>query len=134
MTLADLEAPALLLARLNTLPYRDRVLVRQLDWRRDKLNDRFHMILGADVLYERAQWDFLEPFWRAHVAPGGSVLLGEPGRQTGDMFPDWITAHGWSLRRFEQPVPTREKPVTVFELRPVDPYHGCSTRASDDTG
>ena len=116
VTLADLEPPALLLARLNTLPYRDRAHVRKVDWRRDRLNERFDLILGADVLYERAQWGFLEPFWLAHLAPAGSVLLGEPGRQTGDLFPDWITARGWSLERFEQPVPTREKPVRVFHL------------------
>jgi predicted nicotinamide N-methyase len=116
VTLADLEAAALLLARVNTLPYRDRAHVRQLDWRRDRLDDRFDLILGADVLYERAQWDFLEPFWGAHLASGGSVLLGEPGRQTGDAFPDWIAARGWSLERCEQPVPTREKPVRIFRL------------------
>jgi predicted nicotinamide N-methyase len=128
--LADLEAPALLFARLNALPYRRRVRVRQIDWRRDRLDERFDLILGADVLYERAQWEHLEPFWRAHLAPGGAVVLGEPGRQTGDAFPQWITSRGWSFERFEQPVPTREKPVRVFQLR-VDqclPRHAMKTR------
>jgi predicted nicotinamide N-methyase len=117
VTLADLEAPALLLARLNTLPYRDRVRVRKLDWRRDRLDDRFELILGADVLYERAQWEHLEPFWSNHLVPNGTVLLGEPGRQTGDMFLDWITSRGWTLAQVKVPVPTREKPVRIFELR-----------------
>ena len=120
VTLVDLEAPALLFARLNTLPYRDRVSVRRLDWRSDRLNERFDLILGADVLYERAQWDYLEPFWRTHLAPNGAVLIGEPGRQTGDVFPDWIVARGWSFARFEHPVPTRERLVRVFELRRAD--------------
>ena len=118
--LVDLESPALLFARLNTLPYRDRVRVRRLDWRRDRLAERFDLILGADVLYERAQWDYLESFWRAHLAPNGYVVLGEPGRQTGDLFPDWIAAHGWALTRFQQALPTRPNPVRVFELRPGD--------------
>jgi predicted nicotinamide N-methyase len=117
VTLVDLEAPALLFARVNTLPYDDRAHVRKLDWRRDRLDQRFDLILGADVLYERGQWEHLEPFWRAHVAPGGSVLLGEPGRQTGDMFPEWIVARGWALERFEQMVPTRGKPIRIFALR-----------------
>ena len=117
VTLADLEAPALLFARLNTLPHRDRVRVRQLDWRRDRLDERFDLILGADVLYERAQWDHLEPFWRDHLTPRGSILLGEPGRQTGDMFAEWIKSRGWTLALAQQPVPTREKPVRIFELR-----------------
>ena len=50
------------------------------------------------------------------LAPGGSILLGEPGRQTGDAFPEWIAARGWKLERFEQPVPRREKSVRIFVL------------------
>jgi predicted nicotinamide N-methyase len=94
---ADLEAPALLFARLNSLPSAPRVRARRTDWRRDNLRQRFDLILGADILYERKQWDHLEPFWRAHLAPGGSILLGEPGRPTGDLFPEWIRPRGWSL-------------------------------------
>lgn len=116
VVLADLEAPALLFARLNTLPWSDRARVRRLDWRCDRLDERFDLILGADVLYERKQWDYLEPFWRAHLRAGGTVLLGEPGRQTGDLFPAWITARGWKLRQVEQPVPTRPRPIRIFEL------------------
>ena len=114
---ADLETPALLVARLNSLPWRRRVRTRKLDWRTDRLGERFDLILGADILYERKQWDHLEPFWRAHLAPGGAVLLGEPGRQTGDTFIDWIGERGWTLARHEQKVDTREQPIRLFELR-----------------
>ena len=92
---ADLETPALLFAQLNSLPWRRRVQTRRLNWQRDQLDRRFDLILGADILYESAQWPFLETFWRAHLADGGQVLLGEPGRQTGDMFIEWIAARGW---------------------------------------
>jgi predicted nicotinamide N-methyase len=114
--LADLEAPALLFARLNTLRWSDRARVRQLDWRRDRLDEQFDLILGSDVLYERKQWDFLEPFWRSHLRSGGRVLVGEPGRQTGDMFLEWIVARGWKLRSHERRVATRERPIRIFEL------------------
>jgi len=90
---------------------------RRLDWRRDRIGERFDLIIGADVLYDRTQWEFLEPFWRAHLASGGTVLLGEPGRQTGDLFVDWIGGRGWGLARFEEKVKTREKPIRLFELR-----------------
>ena len=116
---ADLEQPALLFARLNSLPWRRRVRTRQLDWQRDQLGERFDLILGADILYEKSQWPFLEPFWRAHLAPGGSVLLGEPGRASGDLFDDWIVARGWTLERAEQPVSTRPRPIRLFRVRPV---------------
>lgn len=119
---ADLEPAALLFARLNSLPYaaraggRPSVRARQLNWQTDRLNETSDLILGADILYERKQWDYLEPFWRAHVAPGGAVLLGEPGRATGDDFPTWVQGRGWSLTTLEQPVDTRERPIRLFRL------------------
>jgi predicted nicotinamide N-methyase len=115
--LADIEPAALLFAALNSLRWRERVRIRRINWRRDQLDERFELILGADILYERAQWEHLEPFWRHHLADGGLVLLGEPGRQTGDAFPDWIEKQGWTLVVREQPVSTRQRPVRIFELR-----------------
>lgn len=114
----DMEPPALLFARLNSLSWRQRVRTRQMNWQTDRLDERFDLILGADILYERKQWDFLEPFWRAHLAPGGAVLLGEPGRQTGDAFVEWIAARGWRLVRHAEKVETREQPIRLFELIP----------------
>lgn len=119
---ADLEPPALLFARLNSLPF-DRpkpagpaVRTRRLNWRTDRLGERFDLIVGADILYERHQWEHLEPFWRAHLAPAGAVLLGEPRRPTGDVFGDWIRARGWAVEVFEEPVDTRPKPIRLFRL------------------
>jgi len=114
---ADLEPPALLFARLNSLPFSNRCRYRQVDWRKDNLSEQFDLILGADILYERKQWEFLEPFWRAHLADQGIVLLGEPGRQTGNLFIPWIETRGWKLKRHEQPVPTRPKPIRLLELK-----------------
>ena len=113
---ADLETPPLLFAALNSLPWRQRVRTRRTNWRTDDLGERFELILGADILYERQQWEYLEPFWQRHLAEGGAVLLGEPGRQTGDLFPDWIEKHGWTLLPHEQPVSTRPRPVRLFKL------------------
>ena len=114
---ADLEPPALLFAQLNSLSDAARVRTRRLNWQTDRLEERFDLILGADILYERKQWDFLEPFWRAHLAPGGTVLLGEPGRQTGEMFVDWIGGKGWSLQQHSERVETRATPIRIFELK-----------------
>jgi predicted nicotinamide N-methyase len=113
---ADLEPPALLFARLNSLAWTQRVRARRLDWRKDRLGERFDLILGADILYERKQWDHLEPFWREHLAPAGSVLLGEPGRRTGELFVEWIRARGWTLEELAEPVETRSKPIRLFRL------------------
>jgi hypothetical protein len=90
--------------------------VRQLNWQTARLRERFDLILGADILYERAQWEYLEPFWRHHLAPNGRVLLGEPGRKTGDEFPAWIVQRGWKIAFHEQTVTTRSKAIRLFEL------------------
>ena len=112
--LADLERDALLFAQYNALPYSSRVRTRALDWQVAQLNERFDLILGADVLYDRTQWAHLEPFWRRHLASNGTVLLGEPGRQTGDQFVNWIEARGWSLDRVDVPATARSKPIRLF--------------------
>ena len=124
---ADMEADCLLFAKLNAEPFNRRVSTPQggrtavrarcLNWQRDNLGERFDLILGADILYERKQWDFLEPFWRQHLAPAGRILLGEPGRPTGDDFGQWITARGWTLTSREIPVTTRPKPIRLFSLQ-----------------
>jgi len=114
--LVDLEPRALLFAALNTTPFRDRARTARLDWRRDRLAERFDLILGADVLYDRAQWEYLDRFWRHHLRAGGEVLLGEPGRQTGVMFVEWIGQRGWVLEEFAESVATRATPIRIFKI------------------
>ena len=118
--LADLEPDALLFARLNSLPWHERVRTRRLNWQTARLPRRFDLIIGADILYEKTQWAHLEPFWRGHLKPGGAILLGEPGRQTGDLFLDWIKPRPWTVERSERPVPTRPKPIRLFKLLATD--------------
>ena len=113
---ADLEPPALLFAMLNSAPWAGRVRTRRLNWQTDRLNERFDLILGADILYERKQWDHLEPFWREHLAPGGMVILGEPGRRTGELFIDWIRGRAWLLQSLKMPLETRSTPIRLFRL------------------
>jgi predicted nicotinamide N-methyase len=115
--LADLEPDALLFARLNSLPWKQRVRTRRLDWRTTRLKEQFDLIVGADILYEKNQWPHLGPFWCRHLKPDGTVLLGEPGRQTGELFLDWVKAQPWQVQRSERPVPTRAKPIRLFKLR-----------------
>ena len=113
---ADLEPHALLFAKLNSLRFTTTARTQQLNWQTAQLGERFDLIIGADILYERKQWDFLEPFWLNHLKPDGQVLLGEPGRHTGDNFPEWITARNWNLQIHHEPVSTKDKPIRLFEL------------------
>jgi len=113
---ADLEPDSLLFATLNSLPWREKIRTRRLNWQKDHLDERFDLILGADILYEKQQWNFLEPFWHQHIKNHGSVLLGEPGRQTGDLFLEWMRSKSWRIEKSEQSVPTRPRPIRLFNL------------------
>lgn len=117
VTFADLEPDALLFARLNAIDYEDRIRTRQLNWRKDRIPEQFDLIIGADILYDRHQWPFLEPFWRGHLRAGGQVLLGEPGRQTGDLFLDWIKPHPWTIEQLKITVATRTTPIRLLLLK-----------------
>jgi predicted nicotinamide N-methyase len=112
VTLADFEPPALLFARLNSLPFN--ATTRRVNWQTDRLNQKFDVILGADILYERAQWPFLHEFWLAHLAEGGSILLTEPHRPSGDLFIPWIQQKGWTLR--QQAAQSHPHPIRLFCL------------------
>lgn len=114
---ADLEPDALLFARLNAIAHGPRVRTRRLNWQTARLTEQFDLIIGADILYDKTQWAHLEPFWRGHLRRGGTVLLGEPGRQTGDLFLDWIKPHPWTLEQMKKTVPTRTTPIRLFQLK-----------------
>ena len=79
-------------------------------------DERFDLILGADILYERKQWEFLNEFWKAHLAEGGTVLLGEPGRQTGELFVPWIRQRDWNLHESAEQLPNSAKRIRIFRL------------------
>lgn len=95
-TLCDRERDALLLARVNTghLPH---AACRRLDWARDHLPQRFKLIIGADIVYEREQWAALLEFVAEHLHPEGLALLGEPGRKTGDDFVGQLHLRRWQV-------------------------------------
>jgi predicted nicotinamide N-methyase len=118
--MADAAPPALLFARLNTWPWRDRVQVRRLDWRTDRLaGQRFDLIVGADIIYDSEDWPYLDRFWDEHLAVGGRVLLGESGRRTGALFPDWLASRGWQVERSTVQVAQCDRPLRIIRAWPT---------------
>lgn len=117
---ADIEPEALLFAQLNSMQWADRTRTRRVNWQTDRLGETFDLIIGSDVLYDKTQWEYLEPFFRAHLRENGTVLLGEPGRQTGELFPTWIEARGWAIDTVLQRVATQERPIRIFRVRRAD--------------
>jgi len=117
--MADIESSALLLARLNTLPWHERVRIRRVNWQLDRLGEQFDFILGADILYESVQWPYLNDFWQTHLTPIGTILLGEPGRQTGDLFPAWAQQRGWAIEQSTEQIEHDNKTIRIFRARRI---------------
>jgi SAM-dependent methyltransferase len=118
VTMIDAAHPALLFARLNSWPWRQRVQVRRLDWRHDRLaGPRFDWIVGADVVYDRDDWPFLEGFWQNHLLADGLLLLGEGGRSTGKEFVGWLAERGWGIVGTEITDARFHRPIRLLEVR-----------------
>jgi predicted nicotinamide N-methyase len=75
----------------------------------------FSLVLAADVLYERRNVPVLLELLPRLVAPGGEILLADPGRATADTFLELVDAEGWHRRSTPDP----DRPgVAVHRMRP----------------
>jgi predicted nicotinamide N-methyase len=72
-----------------------RFAFRRLDWR-DLPGEQFPLILGADVIYERALIPLVANLLAKLLAPGGLGLIATPYRIAAEAFPRAVTAVGLS--------------------------------------
>lgn len=114
----DHAPPAVEFTRLNAHAYLGgAVRAERFDWRTDSLDQRFPLILGSDVLYNRADLPHLNRLWRSSLAPGGEVWLADPNRPlTRDLLRQLPTA-GWHVR--SEIKETTEGPARLSVLTPV---------------
>jgi ETFB lysine methyltransferase len=115
VTMTDYEDDALLFARYNVatnvsppLP-----IVRHLDWRTPDGIGRYDVILGADIVYERRNFDPLLGLFRRVLSPAGYVMMTEPDRSIGRDFFAAAAADGFLLERRTTSVVRRKRSVTV---------------------
>jgi predicted nicotinamide N-methyase len=117
VVMADAVPSAMLFAQYNAWPYQSRTNARTIDWRFDRLDQRFDLIAGADIVYDRTDWQVLFDFWSYHLKPGGRVLLAEPKRHSGAEFCDWMQDKNWSVSESRLEVTERNFPIRLFELQ-----------------
>jgi predicted nicotinamide N-methyase len=91
VVMTDYDEDALRFARWNLAANLSadelrRVTVRQFDWREPDPIGEFPLIVGADIVYERTLFPALLTLFCRHLAPGGQVLLADPGRSIGTDF------------------------------------------------
>ncbi|MCB0080062.1 MAG: 50S ribosomal protein L11 methyltransferase [Caldilineaceae bacterium] len=91
------------------------------DWRNWTHAAQYELILGADILYERAMHRHLAPIFHANLAPGGALLLSDPSRPQALELIAKLEDEGWwvdiEMRTVTLPLPGRtNKAVDVAIL------------------
>jgi predicted nicotinamide N-methyase len=123
VTFADLESDALLLARANAMQFDPSVQAIRLNWRTDRIDQKFDWIIGADIIYERKQWEFLELFWREQLAREGKVLIGEPSRPGADEFVKWMEDENWRVDLSRRNIKGCQKIIRILKMQLNDAPH-----------
>ena len=91
------EAYALEFARFNARRNRvaDRITYRLFDWRNPDFYDRFPLIIGSDIVYERADHQPIQELLEAMLIPGGAFLLSDPDRRPAGAFVERMVQAGY---------------------------------------
>ncbi len=94
----DHRADVLLLAQENS-SQNNVALPHQFiaDWRNWDHTVQYDLILGADILYERAMHQHLAPIFRTNLAPSGTLVLSDPSRPQALELIAALENEGWQI-------------------------------------
>jgi predicted nicotinamide N-methyase len=122
----DHQPGALALAQTNAEQNGVQGVTRFLaDWRVWTHTERYDLLLGADILYERAMHFHLEAIFQRNLAPGGRLLLSDPDRPQATEFLARLERRGWRfaldvmrVSRLEAAEAQTAVPVAILRGRP----------------
>lgn len=121
----DWYEDALLFARANAernaLPP---LRTEPLDWRQPRGGWGYDLVVAADVLYEQRNGPVLAALLPRVTAPGGTVLIADPGRVYAGDFLRLMRDNGWRVEQAaliaEPSAPGAESQVRIHRLRRED--------------
>lgn len=90
-------------AEVNGIDGIERAIANWDAWNDDKTYD---LIIASDVVYERHCHAALGAILERNLAPGGRVLLADPGRQDTPLFLEQMQKNGWQMRVTRRSTPT----------------------------
>ena len=94
----DYQADSLKLAKFNArINEVNGIETFLADWRVWTHTPKYDVILGADVTYERGMHFHLENIFVQNLAPGGCILLSDPGRPQSLDFAAHLEKSGWKV-------------------------------------
>jgi predicted nicotinamide N-methyase len=113
VTFADREPDALSFATLNAqlnncLSFEAKVL----DFTKDEMRQKFSLMLGAEILYDRPTFPALVDFLARHLSPGGSAVLADARRTNTEEFYRQLDRAG--LRWWREDIAEREDTLPLL--------------------
>lgn len=109
----DYDPDAVRFARRNLDEDGGRGLVARMDWNSLGLGTAFSYVVGADILYERAELPRLSELLSRYLTRGGEAILAEPGRELARGFFQNLGRFGLEVARR---VPTTIERVTIYHI------------------
>jgi len=97
VTQTDYQVDSLTLCQWNARENGVNPITFQADWRQWQHSERYDLIIAADILYEEALHFYIERIFHRNLAPGGRVLLADPGRPQALAFMVHLEEHGWQV-------------------------------------
>lgn len=116
----DYDQDALAFTRHNAAlnEVEERMTIRHMDWRTPDLTDRYEIIIGSDIVYERPDHQPILNLLETTLLPGGVFLLSDPDRRPTQTFVESLSRQGY--RHTAQPRRIRhdgaENRVTVHRF------------------
>ena len=103
----DHDALALALCRHNAALNRVAGIEQFIgDWQAWTHTPRYDLIMGADIIYDTADYEKLERLFRANLAPGGELLLTDPIRQQTIALFTVMEDAGWRFDIKDRSIPS----------------------------
>lgn len=104
VTQTDYQMDSLLLCEWNAHENEVKTELLQANWRRWTHNQRYDLILAADILYDTSLHYYVERIFHRNLARGGRILLADPGRPQALDFAIHLEEHGWQVAVHTHPV------------------------------
>ena len=130
VTFADKEPEALSFASANArLNGCRRYTTKQLDFSRDILNQRFSLILGAEIVYDQPVFPALIDFLIQHLTPRGKAIIADAHRTNTDDFYRHLDARGlvWARREVLEREDKLPLPVHIVTIRHPEQHTGITS-------
>ncbi|MGD9367584.1 MAG: methyltransferase [Desulfobacteraceae bacterium] len=119
ITLTEYDTNALEFLKANAeLNQCQHIPIHYLDWFQPQLEGSFDLIVGSEIVYQKATVAALGDLFRKYMAPAGQVVLVERVRSTGAVFFEKM-ADIFHIRAQKRTLQsnTKSETVVLFELR-----------------